>query len=174
MSDKFMKKDTVIGTLYGLDKNNTFPTKQMGKKRSCMQYHLSYINKVNKDYFSRKEVIVIDWEKSIENHDKDWFDYIFPLIETNVLKYRREVTGNIDEGYSEMVDKNIIDNPDYYLVFLENQLYDLLRFKGEKTTNTNSELDDLKAKAKELGITLKGRQTAEGIQAKINEFELGQ
>lgn len=169
-----MKKDTLIGSLYSLPKDDPIPSAKGVKKSEDKSYHISYIDKVNKDHASRREYIEINWDKSIELHSKEWLEYIYDVIKKKVYVLRERVKGgDMDRSHIRRVEEGIISgvDVDHNLIELEKSMNYLEIKKEEIEKQDDSELEELKKEAKELGLDIKGRVTVKSLSAKIEEFK---
>tara|TARA_R110002020_G_scaffold40164_3_gene118920 strand:+ start:5245 stop:5769 length:525 start_codon:yes stop_codon:yes gene_type:complete len=168
------KKQSVVGSKFSLKGSKTVSLNDKAHDADFENriYLGSYVDKINRQHKNMRQVIVVDWEETakrqLEAGNTTWKSDILESKEDEAYDLKMEMNFPTVESYTIASSK-----PKYngqindYLLIVER---DIEIIKSIELVSDNEELETLKAKAKELGITLKGKQTVASIQKKIDDF----
>ena len=170
------KQQSVIGTKFILkggkevnlsDKNNDSGFKPM-------IYLRSYVDKINLQHKGMRQVIAVDWEETfkqqLEAGNTGWKDQVLEDKTDEAYDLKMDMNFPTSESYTIASRK-----PKYkgefndYLLIVEKDI-ETLKSLEDADNEDDNELKELKAKAKELGIVLKGKQTIASITKKIEDL----
>lgn len=166
------KPISLVGEMYRLDiqgGKHSFTRKSIPEYKNRI-YSAYYVIQQNEQLEKNGQVIDVDVEQTFKLFESKRSGNMEKLLDN--LKEESEnqkILINLGEGidYKKALQRGNVDYKPVILWLDETiaKIEDFLSNKGTK----NTELEELKEEAKDLGLIVKGRQTVDGLKSKIEE-----